>query len=82
MAAALPIAAYDDGGLPELIQSGTSGLLVGHGDGRVGRGDAGTARRRGDGLRARRGPAARRVASDFAPKDTGAAFADLVTSMS
>ena len=28
----LPVVAYDDGGLPELVESGASGLLVGHGD--------------------------------------------------
>ena len=82
MAAALPVVAYADGGLLELVEDGVSGLLVAHGD--VGalaramltlRDDAALGRELG-------AAAARRAASDFAPSDAGARFADLVTSMS
>lgn len=82
MAAALPVVAYADGALLELVEDGVSGLLVPHGD--VGalaeamralRDDAAMGRELG-------AAAARRVASDFAPADAGAKFGDLVTSLS
>jgi glycosyltransferase involved in cell wall biosynthesis len=82
MAAALPVVAYADGGLPELVESGATGVLVGHG--KVGalaeamlalHDNPRTGRELG-------GAAARRIASDFAPTDAGARFADLITSMS
>jgi glycosyltransferase involved in cell wall biosynthesis len=81
MAAALPVVAYDDGGLPELVESGTSGILVDHGD--VGAlAEAMLALRDDEAMGCELGAAAaKRVASDFAPADAGASFADLVTSI-
>jgi glycosyltransferase involved in cell wall biosynthesis len=81
MAAALPVIAYDDGGLPELVESGVTGVLVGHGD--VGAlAEAMLGLREEVSLGCDLGAAAaRRVASDFSPADAGARFADLVASI-
>ncbi len=81
MAAALPVVAYADGGVPELVEAGTSGLLVAHGD--VGAlADAMLALREDAAMGRELGAtAARRVAMNFAPVDAGARFADLVTSI-
>jgi glycosyltransferase involved in cell wall biosynthesis len=81
MAASLPVVAYDDGGVPELIESGKTGVLVRHGqvDSLA---DAMGAMRDESAKACQLGAAAAdRVASRFAPAHAGAAFAELVVSM-
>jgi glycosyltransferase involved in cell wall biosynthesis len=81
MAAALPVVAYADGGLPELVESGTTGTLVGHGDVSA-LAEAMLALRNDTAMGRELGAAgARRIASDFVPAEAGARFAELVSSM-
>lgn len=82
MAAGLPVVGYADGGVPELVESGRSGLLVGHGEVEslaeameALATDVAKGRELGE-------AAAARVARDFSPPEAAAEFADLVTSMS
>ena len=81
MAASLPVVAYADGGVPELVASGETGLLVGHGDTAC-LAEAMLSLRDDVAKGCELGAAgAKRVASDFAPADAGAKFADLVASI-
>lgn len=82
MAAALPVVGYHDGGLPELVVDGSTGILVR--DAQVDdlaesmlalRNDTAASREFG-------AAGARRIASDFDPAPAGATFAELVRSMS
>ena len=82
MAAGLPVIAYADGGVPELVVSGTTGLLVDPGDVHA-LAEAMLELRDAESRGCELGKAgARRVASAFAPADAGARFADLVASIS
>jgi glycosyltransferase involved in cell wall biosynthesis len=82
MAAALPVVAYADGGVPELVEGGTTGLLVGHGEVDA-LAEAMFALHDDVAMGHKLGTAgARRVASVFSPATAGARFADLVTSIS
>jgi glycosyltransferase involved in cell wall biosynthesis len=82
MAAALPVVAYDDGGVPELVQSGSTGLLVEHG--RVGALAEAMAALHDDPAKAQElgAAGARRATTSFSPPQAGRLFADLVSSMS
>jgi glycosyltransferase involved in cell wall biosynthesis len=81
MAAGRGVLAYADGGLPEMIDDGESGVLVPHRD--VRGLAAAMARLRDDPQQTERFGAAarRRLADEFRPEDAGTAFADLVVSM-
>ena len=79
MAAGLPIVAYADGGVPEMVVDSASGLLATVGDvGGLG-GLMGLLRRDGELAATLGAAAAARVASDFTPEKAGAHFADVVT---
>jgi glycosyltransferase involved in cell wall biosynthesis len=81
MAAALPVIGYDDGGVPELVDSGRTGLLVEHG--RVDSLAAALATLIDDRSLSREygTAAAGRVATEFAPAGAGERFAGLVTAL-
>jgi glycosyltransferase involved in cell wall biosynthesis len=80
MAAALPLIAYDDGGVPELIESGVSGVLVPDGA-VIELADAMFALCEDPAAGRKLGSAAAlRVASRFSPADAGARFAEIVAS--
>jgi glycosyltransferase involved in cell wall biosynthesis len=81
MAAGLPIIAYADGGVPELIEGGSSGFLAPLGDIKDLGGLMGLVRRDPDTARKFAAAAAARVASDFTPEHAGAAFAEVVTAV-
>ena len=81
MAAGLPIIGYADGGVPELVQDGESGLLARQGDVVDLTGLFALLRKDADMAVSFGRGAAERVAHHFRPERAGTAFAELVTSI-
>ena len=81
MAAGLPIVAYADGGVPELIVNAESGLLAPRGDVIDLSGLMGLLRRDPELASSLGAAAAARAATEFTPERAGAEFADIVTSV-
>ena len=81
MTASLPIVAYADGGVPELISDSESGLLAPRGDVIDLSGLMGLVRRDRQLATSLGAAAAARAAKEFAPERAGAEFADIVTSL-
>jgi len=81
MASRLPVVGYDDGGVPELVEDGVTGLLAPHRD-VDGLADRMRSLRDDVAMRDRLGAAAeKRLCELFRPSDAGEQFADVVTAV-
>jgi len=81
MAASLPVVAYADGGLPEMVESGRTGVLVRHGDVDALAEAMGELHDGPSAAKALGAAAADQVATTFSPRVAGDRFAELLATM-